>query len=147
MKKLILNLLLISAFSFHPSAFGQQTVWFIMPTNAAIIQTTISAPARQVYPEFYPAEAYPAALQPGTNAVLLNPGLWTINFGAGALYTFNIPTNTPATNNFLFLMTNGAPPVIVGPGLTTNIGLVWTNGVTLKTNSFCFTNGLLMNIQ
>jgi hypothetical protein len=146
MKKLILTLVL--AFSLQPLAFPQQVVWFITPTNAAVIQTTISAPARQVFPEFYPAESYPTALQPGTNAVLLNPGLWTISFTAGGTsYNFNIPTNTPATNNFLFLMTNGAPPVIVGAGLTTNIGLVWTNGATLKTNSFCFTNGLLMNIQ
>jgi len=142
------------AFSLQPSAFSQQLIQFDFPTNGAVTPATLSVPNRQIFPILYPAESDQYNMQPGTNTILLNPGTWTITFtGAGAAsYQFNVPASPvwPAantTNNWLSSLTNTGPPGFVTFGLTTNLGVVWTNGTTLVTNQFCFTNGVLCAIH
>jgi hypothetical protein len=127
-------------------ASAQQVISFLTPATAGIQSISLSSPSRQIYPTFYPAENYTLNVQPGSNGFTLNPGTWTVTWPGSYSTTFTVPTNTPATNNWMSLATN-PPPAFQAFGLTTNLGLIWTNGATVVTNSFCFTNGVLCAIH
>ena len=137
MKKIIFILFILFLLS---KAQAQQTIQFIIPTNAASSQATLSAPARQLFPIFLPAESYPITLAPGTNSVLLNPGFWTVAWVSGGSYSFNVSTNTPATNNWLALITNGGPPGVGDQNPAVN-SLTITNASQADLNLLCSSTG------
>ena len=137
MKKIIFILFILFLLS---KAQAQQTIQFIIPTNAASSQAILSAPARQLFPIFLPAESYPITLAPGTNSVLLNPGFWTVAWVSGGSYSFNVSTNTLATNNWLALITNGGPPGVGDQNPAVN-SLTITNASQADLNLLCSSTG------
>jgi len=116
---------------------GQQLVQIMLPGNASNTVASLSAGDRQIYPVWYQAEQTNWLLQGGSNGAMLNPGTWTIVLTAPPRqYQFTVPTNTPGTNNWLDLMTNGAlVPVATSNGVTQAQWQAGTNALGTLANT------------